>query len=108
MLHCQNQDISTNTRRIFSDFFAEVARTSPRTLLLDYDGTLASFCPDRERAVSYPGIQELLSKIQHSSNTRLVLVTGRRAMDAARLLGLKRIEVWGCHGLERLRPERHL
>lgn len=104
MLHYQNQDISRNARRKFSDFFAEVARTSPRALLLDYDGTLARFCADPERATTYAGIQELLSKIQGTSNTRLVLVTGRRAMDAVRLIGLKRIEVWGCHGLERLHP----
>ncbi len=104
MLHCQNQDVSTNTRRQLSDFFAEFAKATARALLLDYDGTLARFCSDPERANSYPGILEVLSEIQASSNTRLVLVTGRRAMDAARLLGLKRIEVWGCHGLERLHP----
>lgn len=104
MLYSQNQDISTNTRRKFTDFFAEVARATRRALLLDYDGTLARFCADPERAITYPGIQGLLSKIQDSSNTRLVLVSGRRAMDAARLLNLKRVEVWGCHGLERLHP----
>ncbi len=104
MHYCQTKEVSTNTQKKLSAFFAQLSRASSRALLLDYDGTLARFCADRERAVSYPGIQPLLSKIQVSSNTRLVVVSGRRAMDAARLLGLKQIEVWGCHGFERLYP----
>jgi trehalose-phosphatase len=47
----------------------------------------------------------LLDRIRKITDTRLVIVTGRRSHDAARLLGLKHIEVWGCHGLERLRAD---
>ena len=105
MLHSQIQDISAVTQRKLSSFFAELSRASSRALVLDYDGTLARFCTDPERAISYPGIQALLGRIQDTANTRMVVVTGRRAMDAAQLLGIKRIEVWGCHGLERLHAD---
>jgi trehalose-phosphatase len=44
----------------------------------------------------------LLDQIQRASSTRLVIVTGRGAREAASLLGLRGVEVWGLHGLERL------
>ena len=78
------------------------SRTSNRALLMDYDGTLAPFSEDRRRAVPYPGIPALLDRIRNHANTRVVVVTGRRAIEVSKLLGLKRIEVWGCHGLSRL------
>jgi trehalose-6-phosphatase len=34
-----------------------------------------------------------------------VVVSGRRAKEVARLLELKKVEIWGSHGLERLTPE---
>ncbi len=75
-----------------------------RALLLDYDGTLARFCADPERAnyLSWnPRAAEQNPRLlEYSPRAGL----GRRAMDAARLLNLKRVEVWGCHGLERLHP----
>jgi len=83
-------------------FFAGVACATSRALLLDYDGTIAPFRTDRHRAFPYPAVLELLQRIRNLTDTRLVLVTGRRALDAAQLLGLKHVEVWGCHGLERL------
>ena len=79
-----------------------------RALLLDYDGTLARFRTDADRATPYHEVPPLLDRIRKHTDTRLVIVTGRRAYDAARLLGLKHIEVWGCHGLERLHAERNL
>jgi trehalose-phosphatase len=47
----------------------------------------------------------LLGRIRNSTNTRLVIVTGRRAHEVASLLGLKHVEIWGCHGLSRLHPD---
>ncbi len=60
-----------------------------RALLLDYDGTIAPFRADRNRALPYPAVLELLQRIRNLTDTRLVLVTGRRALDAAQLLGSK-------------------
>jgi trehalose-phosphatase len=105
MLHLETQDVSETTTHKISDFFAKVARASSRALLLDYDGTLARFSTDRHHAAPYPAIPALLDRIRNLTNTRLVVVTGRRAHEAAMLLGLKNIEVWGCHGLSRLHSD---
>src|SRR5689334_16698202 len=79
---------------------------SPRALLmLDYDGTLAPFRNDPADAVPYPGVTELLDSIMQGARTRVVLISGRRAMDVLGLLKTHvRPEVWGCHGWERLEP----
>src|SRR6185437_15422137 len=59
-------------------FFERLRQASSRVLLLDYDGTLAPFTPDREHAFPYPGIPELISRIVRAG-TRVVLVSGRAA-----------------------------
>jgi len=86
-------------------FFVQVSRAHGRTLLLDYDGTLAQFRSDPSQATPYREVPPLLDRIRKNTDTRVVIVSGRRAQDAARLLGLENIEVWGCHGLERLHAD---
>jgi len=85
------------------NFFAGL-RDSPRSiLLLDYDGTMASFRVDRFEARPFAGVRELVGRIQALESTRLAVVTGRPAGEIAPLLGLDRpIEVWGLHGAERI------
>ena len=86
-------------------FMDEVAQSERNALLLDYDGTLAPFQVDRERAYPYPGVAPLLGSILATGRTRLILVSGRPARDVQRLLGLDPTpEIWGVHGLERLLP----
>ena len=53
-------------------FFAGLRQASARLLMLDYDGTLAPFTPDRMRAFPYRDIPELISKIMGAANTRVV------------------------------------
>lgn len=78
--------------------------SSQRTLLLDYDGTLAPFVPDRTKAVPYPGVRERLARIQQAG-TRLVFITGRNAAELLPFLDLpEQPEIWGSHGGERLLP----
>lgn len=86
-------------------FFSRLSRARARALLLDYDGTLAPFNCDPRQAYPYPEIRETLHRIQRETDTRLVIVTGRHASDIPRLLKLTGIEVWGCHGVERLRAD---
>jgi trehalose 6-phosphate synthase/trehalose 6-phosphate phosphatase len=90
---------------MLTHFFDLPSRTSKRVLLLDYDGTLAPLTADRNRAVPYPAIPGLLDWIRSVTRTRLVIVTERRAFQVATLLGLKHIEIWGCHGLSRWRSD---
>ncbi len=105
MRHTQTYDTAVDSQRRLADFFAQLSRAPERALLLDYDGTLAQFRCDIDKATPYPDVPAWLDRIQKVTDTRLAIVTGRRAYEAALLLGLQRIEVWGCHGLERLRAD---
>jgi len=89
-----------------SQFMNAVAQSPVSALLLDYDGTLAPFCLNRQQALPYPGMTELLQEIIVNGRTRVVIVTGRNAHEVIPLLAIHpSIEIWGCHGLERLRPD---
>lgn len=88
-----------------ADFLKAVAQAPRSVLLLDYDGTLSPFQVNRQQALPYPGVQELLQGILDIGRTRLVMITGRDARELGSLLRLKPFpEVWGSHGLQRLRP----
>src|ERR1700686_43175 len=86
-------------------FFDRLRQAPSRALLLDYDGTLAPFTADRERAFPYPGIPELGAKIMRTG-TRVVLISGRPATELLFLSGiLPHPEIWGSHGCERLHAD---
>jgi trehalose 6-phosphate phosphatase len=86
-------------------FFSSVRRADHRLLLLDYDGTLAPFTAQRDEAVPYPVIRDLLQEILPLRETRMVIVSGRAIDDLAGLIGLSPLpEIWGSHGWERLSP----
>ena len=88
-----------------AEFFKEVAQAPRSVLLLDYDGTLSPFQVNRHDALPYPGVQALLQNINDVGRTRLVMITGRDARELGSLLRLRPFpEVWGSHGLQRLRP----
>jgi trehalose 6-phosphate phosphatase len=86
----------------FDGFFSRLAAGAPPVLLLDYDGTLAPFRERRQEARPYPGVPQRLEQLQEAG-TKIVLISGRRAAEVRRMLGLRRpVEVWGAHGRERL------
>ena len=95
---------------ILNRFFSTLhSACRPLLLLLDYDGTLAPFRVDRYQAVPWPGVSDLLNRIQSQSTTRIVIVTGRPAREIQPLIGLKQpTEVWGMHGFERLHANGQL
>jgi trehalose 6-phosphate phosphatase len=87
-------------------FMNAVAQAPFSALLLDYDGTLSPFCLDPQQALPYPGVNALLQEIIANGRTRVAIITGRNAREVIPLLGVRPIpEIWGCHGLERLRPD---
>lgn len=87
-------------------FMNAVAQAPFSTLLLDYDGTLSPFCLNPQRAFPYPGVTALLQEIIANGRTRVVIITGRNALEVIPLLAVHPSpEIWGCHGLERLRPD---
>jgi len=96
----------TSNRIEVEQLMNAVAQSRVSALLLDYDGTLAPFCLNRQQAVAYPGMTALLQEIIDDGRTRVVIITGRSAREVIPLLGVHPTpEIWGCHGLERLRPD---
>lgn len=92
-------------RSSYESFFHELGSAPARVLLLDYDGTLAPFTADRAGAFPYPGIPELVVRIM-SGGTRVVLISGRAARELILLSGIHpHPEIWGSHGLERLKGD---
>jgi trehalose 6-phosphate phosphatase len=92
----------SSLRGKIAEFLSRLSQARSRALLLDYDGTLAPFTCDPAKAYPYPGVREVLRRIRRETDTRLVIVTGRKAIDIPPLLNLAGIEVWGCHGVEKL------
>src|SRR6266478_9141250 len=90
---------------VCAPFLERVRHASSRALLLDYDGTLAPFTPDRTRAFPYREIPELIAQIMRHQ-TRVVLISGRPATELLFLSGIHpHPEIWGSHGAERLHPD---
>jgi trehalose 6-phosphate phosphatase len=78
-------------------------REDPRrsAVLLDVDGTLAPIVRDADSAAVPPVVRSLLADL--SAAYGLVgCVTGRRASDARRLVGLGTVHYIGIHGAEQL------
>ncbi|MFY9908031.1 MAG: trehalose-phosphatase [Terriglobales bacterium] len=85
-------------------FLRKVAEASEAALLLDYDGTLAPFHAQRDQAYPYPGVTLLLQEIVRDRRTRVVVISGRDATAVLPLLNVHPSpEVWGVHGLQRLK-----
>jgi len=87
-------------------FLETVARAQRSLLMLDFDGTLAPFHSDRGKAFPYPGVTSLLQEILGVGKTRVVIVSGRDATELIPLLALEpHPEVWGLHGLQRVKAD---
>jgi trehalose 6-phosphate phosphatase len=85
------------------NFFNSLSQTDSRLLFLDYDGTLAPFRKERDKAIPYEGVEERLDRIILLGKTDIVIISGRAIEDLKPLLKLKRYpEIWGSHGRERL------
>lgn len=75
-------------------------------LMLDFDGTLAPFRRDRKKVVPYPGVTAALQNLLETGKTRVVIISGRDVTETVPLLSIKpHPEVWGLHGLQRLKAD---
>jgi trehalose 6-phosphate phosphatase len=84
-----------------TDFIDRLNAATESVLLMDYDGTLAPFQTERDRAYPYPGVVPILESIIRSGKTRVILITGRPIGELQALFSpINSLEVWGAHGLE--------
>lgn len=103
--------MTEETTKTLSEFFITFTSQPKPLLLLDYDGTLAPFRVDRAKARPYTGVREALAKIQNAGRTRIVVISGRPAVEISSLLRgyppvlHEPVEIWGLHGAERLHPD---
>jgi trehalose 6-phosphate phosphatase len=83
-------------------FLQHIRTAQSSVLLLDYDGTLAPFNVDRNRAYPYPGVASLLERIVQTGKTRVIIISGRPIVELHALLApMSNLEMWGSHGMER-------
>lgn len=102
ILNTQSSWVRSDT---LDPFFERLAEAGSRILLLDYDGTLAPFRVERDRAFPYPGVKEAIEKLSRSPGAKVAIVSGRSALEVRRLLGSEALlTIWGSHGWERLEP----
>ncbi len=82
-------------------FFDRLKKADTSVLTLDYDGTLAPFQVERDKAYPYAGVIPLLEKIQASGRTGIIVVSGRPVNEVQTLIApFTGFEIWGAHGLE--------
>jgi trehalose 6-phosphate phosphatase len=109
LLDYEERVMDQRTKSTIDGFIQSVAEARQSALLLDFDGTLAPFRIDPSKVQMWTGVQELLQKIQDAHCTRIAVVTGRPAKEAALLLQLRApLEIWGVHGAERLYTDGRL
>lgn len=78
---------------------------SPLILMLDVDGTLAPIVAHPSLARVPDATRRLVSAFAARDSTRVVIVSGRAAADARRLVGAGRAWVIGNHGAEIATPQ---
>jgi trehalose-phosphatase len=77
---------------------------TPCVVMLDVDGTLAPIAPRPEAAEVPPETRRVVAVLAARDDVRVVLVSGRAANDARRLVSVDGVWVIGNHGFEILSP----
>jgi trehalose 6-phosphate phosphatase len=87
----------------FSELQPFVAGPERSALLFDVDGTLAPIVQDPSASAVPDAVRKLLDSLRQRYEL-VACISGRRALDARRIVGLDSITYIGNHGLERLDP----
>src|ERR1041384_1018350 len=69
-----------------------------RLLVLDYDGTLVEFTRSPDQALPTDELLSALTLLADKKETSLVLITGRDAGSAGRLIGKLPVQLLAEHG----------
>jgi trehalose-phosphatase len=95
-----------NKKTDLNQFFSLLENSIDRILMLDYDGTLAPFNPDRNKAYPYPKAAEIVNKILVDNSCRVIIISGRTIDDLLNLIMFESMpEIWGSHGYEKQLPD---
>jgi trehalose-phosphatase len=78
---------------------------SPRIIMLDVDGTLAPIVPRPQDAVVPQATRRAVAVLASRPGAHVVIVSGRGATDARRLVSVGNIWVIGNHGFEVMAPQ---
>ncbi|MCK9223850.1 MAG: trehalose-phosphatase [Candidatus Muirbacterium halophilum] len=83
--------------------YQKVLINKDKILLFDYDGTLAPFVKDREKAFMYEGFADLINKL--AKKYKIYFITGRTVDSLKKLLYCLDFPpcIWGSHGNEVLK-----
>lgn len=94
---------SQSSRQVIFDALALQRRG---LLIVSYDAVIAPAERSGKQPGPVPAIVAALEAIRLHTNTRLALVSDRRAEQLRKLLPLRPCpEIWGCYGLQRLRAD---
>jgi trehalose-phosphatase len=77
---------------------------SPLVLFLDIDGTLSPIAPRPEDAIVPDETKEVVRELTRLPNCHVVIITGRSAADARRMVDIPDLWLIGNHGLEVAAP----
>lgn len=77
----------------------------PLAVMLDVDGTLAPIAPRPEEAAVPVDTRRVVAALAALPDVRVVLVSGRAAADARRMVGVANVWVIGNHGFEAVSPD---
>ena len=98
--------LKPDAKLLVESLLGRVSRAPRSLLMLDYDGTIAPFRKNRDEAIPYPGFSLLLQQIVCTGRTRVVIISGRDANELVPFLEIEpRPEVWGLHGLQRVKAD---
>ena len=91
---------AVSTEELLAPFLKRPDRSA---LIFDIDGTLAPIVPRPEEAVVPEPTRALLRELERRY-ALVACISGRRALEARRLVGIESLAYVGNHGLERLAP----
>ena len=85
--------------------FDNIIKNRNKLLIFDYDGTLAPFVKEREKAFMYNGLADIINSL--NKYFRIYFVSGRSVYSLKKLLEVLDFSpcIWGSHGNEVLRSD---
>jgi trehalose-phosphatase len=76
----------------------------PLVLFLDVDGTISPIAPRPDEAIVPPETKRVVRELARLPGCHVVVVSGRAAADARRVVDVAGVWVIGNHGIERAEP----